>query len=154
MRVGFALGKIGPIGTADNIVRIAQHTEALRYDSLWTVERLPWPVPPQSPDPGTADGSLPVEYQHVLDPLEAMTSVAAHTQRIALGLVAFQADEGHSFLGYELAQGHDYGEATGALIDHEVQCLLAAPRVCRPDVDGRARAAPTSSAGVVASGNA
>jgi hypothetical protein len=85
MRVGFALGKIGPIGTADNIVRIAQHAEALRYDSLWTVERLLWPVTPQSPDPGTADGSLPVEYKHVLAPLEAMTFVAAHTQRIALG---------------------------------------------------------------------
>jgi Peptidase family M41/Heat induced stress protein YflT domain len=42
-----------------------------------------------------------------------------------LGLVAFQADEEHPFLGYELAQGHDYSEATAARIDQEVQRLLA-----------------------------
>jgi cell division protease FtsH len=42
-----------------------------------------------------------------------------------LGLVEFQADEGHPFLGYELAQGHDYSEATAARIDQEVRRLLA-----------------------------
>jgi cell division protease FtsH len=42
-----------------------------------------------------------------------------------LGLVAFQADEEHPFLGYELAQGRDYSEATAARIDQEVQRLLA-----------------------------
>jgi cell division protease FtsH len=42
-----------------------------------------------------------------------------------LGLVAFQADEEHPFLGYELAQGRDYSEATAARIDAEVQRLLA-----------------------------
>jgi cell division protease FtsH len=42
-----------------------------------------------------------------------------------LGLMAFQADEEHPFLGYELAQGRDYSEATAARIDQEVQRLLA-----------------------------
>jgi cell division protease FtsH len=41
-----------------------------------------------------------------------------------LGPVAFQADEEHPFLGYELAQGRDYSEATAARIDQEVQRLL------------------------------
>jgi cell division protease FtsH len=41
-----------------------------------------------------------------------------------LGLVAFQADEEQPFLGYELAQGRDYSEATAARIDQEVQRLL------------------------------
>jgi len=41
-----------------------------------------------------------------------------------LGLVAFRADEEHPFLGYELAQGRDYSEATAARIDQEVQRLL------------------------------
>jgi probable F420-dependent oxidoreductase len=85
MRVGFALGNIGPIGTADNIVKIAQRAEALGYDSLWTVERLLWPVKPQSPYPVAPDGLLPVEYKHVLDPLEAITFVCAHTRKIVLG---------------------------------------------------------------------
>ncbi len=85
MRVGFAIGNIGPIGTAANLIRIAQRAEALAYDSLWAVERLLWPVKPQSPYPATQDGSLPEEYKYALDPLEAMTFVAAQTKKIALG---------------------------------------------------------------------
>jgi probable F420-dependent oxidoreductase len=85
MRVGFAVGNIGPIGTAENLVRIAQRAEALAYDSLWAVERLLWPVKPQSPYPASADGSLPEEYKHALDPLEALTFVAAHSKKVALG---------------------------------------------------------------------
>jgi hypothetical protein len=34
MRVGFALGNIGPIGTTDNLIKIAERGEALAYDSL------------------------------------------------------------------------------------------------------------------------
>jgi cell division protease FtsH len=41
-----------------------------------------------------------------------------------LGLIAFQADEEQPFLGYELAQGRDYSEATAARIDEQVQRLL------------------------------
>jgi cell division protease FtsH len=41
-----------------------------------------------------------------------------------LGLVAFQADEEHPFLGYELSQGRDYSEATAARIDQDVQRLI------------------------------
>jgi cell division protease FtsH len=42
-----------------------------------------------------------------------------------LGLVAFQADEEHPFLGYELSQGRDYSESTAARIDENVEQLLA-----------------------------
>src|SRR5262249_29788688 len=41
-----------------------------------------------------------------------------------LGPVAFKADEHQPFLGYELAQGRDYSEATAARIDQEVTHLL------------------------------
>ena len=40
---------------------------------------------PQTPYPATPDGSLPQPYKHVLDPLEALTFVAAQTKTIALG---------------------------------------------------------------------
>lgn len=85
MRVGFALGNIGPIGSTENLVKIAQRAEALAYDSLWTVERLLWPVTPQTPYGARPDGSLPEEYKRVLDPLDALTFVAGHTKKIALG---------------------------------------------------------------------
>jgi len=85
MNIGFALGNIGPIGTPDSVKQIAQRAEALGYDSLWTVERLLWPVNPQTPYPVTPDGRLPDEYKHVLDPLDSLTFAAAHTQKVALG---------------------------------------------------------------------
>jgi cell division protease FtsH len=42
----------------------------------------------------------------------------------SLGPVAFQADAQQPFLGYELAQGRDYSEATAAHVDEDVQRLL------------------------------
>jgi len=85
MKIGFALGNIGPIATAEAISKTAQRAEALGYDSVWTVERLLWPVKPQTPYAGSPDGSLPEQYKHVLDPLEALTFAAAHTNKLALG---------------------------------------------------------------------
>jgi probable F420-dependent oxidoreductase len=85
MRIGFSLPNIGPIGTREAISKVAQHAEALGYSSLWTIERLLWPLKLQAPYPGTPDGSLPEVYRHSLDPLDALTYVAAQTTKIRLG---------------------------------------------------------------------
>jgi probable F420-dependent oxidoreductase len=85
MKIGFALPNIGSIGTADALIKSAQRAEALGYESLWTIERLLWPVKPQVPYPVTADGSLPEGYKWSLDPLDTLTFAAAHTKKIALG---------------------------------------------------------------------
>lgn len=85
MRIGFALPSIGRIATAEAVTTVAQRAEALGFDSLWTVERLLYPVKPQTPYPVTADGSLPEPYRQVLDPVETLTFAAAQTKRIALG---------------------------------------------------------------------
>jgi probable F420-dependent oxidoreductase len=85
MKIGFALPNIGPVATADAVAKVAQRAEALGYDSLWTIERLLWPVKPQTPYPATPDGSLPEGYKHSLDPVEALTYAAALTKKIGLG---------------------------------------------------------------------
>ncbi len=85
MRIGFSLPNIGPIGTAEAVTKIAQRAEALGYSSLWTIERLLYPVKLQAPYPATPDGSLPEAYRHVLDPLDTLTFVAAQTKKIRLG---------------------------------------------------------------------
>jgi len=85
MRLGFALPNIGPVATAEAVSKVAQRAEALGFDSLWTIERLLYPVKPQTPYPVTPDGSLPEPYRHALDPLEALTFAAAQTKAIALG---------------------------------------------------------------------
>ena len=85
MKIGFSLPNIGPIGTAEAITKVAQRAEALGYSSLWTVERLLYPLKLQRPYPGTPDGHLPEVYRHVLDPVDALTYVAAQTKKIRLG---------------------------------------------------------------------
>jgi probable F420-dependent oxidoreductase len=44
-----------------------------------------WPIKPKTPYVATPDGSLPVQYQNVLDPLETLTYLAGHTNEISLG---------------------------------------------------------------------
>ncbi len=41
-----------------------------------------------------------------------------------LGYAAFQSDDQQPFLGYELAQGRDYSEATAAQVDQNARHLL------------------------------
>ena len=85
MKIGFSLPNIGPIGTVEAVTKVAQRAEALGYSSLWTIERLLYPLSLQRPYPGTPDGSLPEIYKHSLDPLEALTFVAGQTKKIRLG---------------------------------------------------------------------
>ena len=85
MKIGFALPNIGPLGSAQAISKVAGRAEALGYDSLWTIERLLWPVKPQTPYPVTPDGLLPEFYKYSLDPLDTLTFAAAHTKTVALG---------------------------------------------------------------------
>jgi probable F420-dependent oxidoreductase len=76
---------MGPQATRENIISLSKMAEQDHFDSLWVGERLLWPLKPQTPFAGTSDGSLPIEQQNVLDPLETLTFVAANTQKIALG---------------------------------------------------------------------
>jgi len=49
------------------------------------IERLLYPLKLPGPYPGTPDGHLPEIYKQVLDPLDALTYVAAQTKKIKLG---------------------------------------------------------------------
>ena len=85
MKVGISLPQLGEQATRENIISLSKNAEKEGFDSLWGLERLLWPLKPSVPYPSTPDGSLPVEYQYVLDPLELLTFVAAKTERITLG---------------------------------------------------------------------
>src|SRR5262249_14540340 len=85
MRLGRALPHLGRLASAENLVRAAQRAEALGFDTVWTVDRLLYPVRPRSPYPASPDGALPEYFKIVMDPLETLTFVAAHTRRIRLG---------------------------------------------------------------------
>jgi probable F420-dependent oxidoreductase len=84
MRFGFALPQIGSAAGPEALVLVAKRAEDLGLDSVWVLDRILWPINPRAPYP-IGDGSLPVRYKNVLDPLETLTFAAAHTSRIALG---------------------------------------------------------------------
>jgi probable F420-dependent oxidoreductase len=85
MKVGILLPQIGEPATEENILYIAKESEKEGFDSAWVVDRLLWPLEPQTSYPVTPDGSLPVEYQNVFDPLTTLTYLAGKTEQISLG---------------------------------------------------------------------
>lgn len=85
MKFGITLPQLGKQATRENLIRYAKEAEESDIDSVWVLERLLWPINPQTPYPATPDGSLPLDYQNVLDPLETLSFVAAYTEKISLG---------------------------------------------------------------------
>lgn len=91
MKFGITLPQLGNQATRENLIRYAKMSEESGFDSVWVLERLLWPVNPQSPYPATPDGSLPSAYQSVLDPLDTLSFVAANTDNISLGTSVIDA---------------------------------------------------------------
>jgi probable F420-dependent oxidoreductase len=85
MKVGMSLPQLGPQASPENLIKVARRAEELGFDSVWVLERLLWPIAPQEPYPAAPDGRLPETYQIVLDPIETLTFVAAHTTKVQLG---------------------------------------------------------------------
>jgi probable F420-dependent oxidoreductase len=85
MKVGMFLPQVGEYATKENILYIAKESEKEGIDSVWVLDRLLWPLNPQTPYAATPDGTLPVEFQNVLDPLTTLTYVAGVTKQILLG---------------------------------------------------------------------
>lgn len=85
MKVGLVLPQAGQQATKKNIIHMAKTSEQEGFDSLWVFERLLWPLKPQTPYPATPNGSLPIEYQNIFDPIETLSFVATNTNKIALG---------------------------------------------------------------------
>jgi probable F420-dependent oxidoreductase len=85
VKIGINLPQIGQQATKDNVLHIAREAEKEGFDSVWTFDRLLWPLNPQTPYRGTSDGRLPVDMQNVFDPIGLLTFVAANTHKIALG---------------------------------------------------------------------
>ena len=85
LKVGVTLPQLGKQATRENLIQFASKAEESGFDSVWVLERLLWPINPRTPYVATPDGSLPLDYQNVLDPLETLSFVAAHTKQISLG---------------------------------------------------------------------
>ncbi|ALG05965.1 TIGR03619 family F420-dependent LLM class oxidoreductase [Kibdelosporangium phytohabitans] len=77
MKIGFGAPVSGAWATPDNLTRFAESAEELGYSSLWTFHRLLTPADREALDP---------VYRSVLDPLVALSFMAARTSAIRLGV--------------------------------------------------------------------
>jgi len=85
MKIGLFLPQVGEYATKENILYIANEAEKEGINSVCVLDSVLWPLNPRTPYKATPDGSLPVDFQSVLDPLTTLTYVAGVTKRILLG---------------------------------------------------------------------
>jgi len=78
VKTGLFATNIGPCASPATLARVARAAEQAGLDSLWTGEHVVLPDPQAPPSP------LPPEVP-ILDPVVALTFMAAHTDRIRLG---------------------------------------------------------------------
>jgi probable F420-dependent oxidoreductase len=88
VKLGFSLPTSGAWATPENQREVARRAESLGYASLWTFERLLYPLQPQELyfGGGNVEGRWPPTFERVLDPMVVLSYVAAVTERIRLGV--------------------------------------------------------------------
>lgn len=85
MKIGIIPVNIGTT-SADQIVGLAQHAEANGIESVWTYEHVIVPLDYQSKYPYSPSGKMGAAPETpFVDPLIALTLVAAHTKKLRLG---------------------------------------------------------------------
>ena len=81
MKLGITLPQTGSVSTRDNLLHFARTAEQAGYDSLWTFERLLYPLQPKQ---AFGAATWPDAYERVLAPLETLALVAGVTETIKL----------------------------------------------------------------------
>jgi len=84
VKIGLIPVNVG-VKDADRMIEIARTAEAVGFESLWTFEHVVVPLDYASKYPYSADGKMGVAPEtNFVDPLIALTSIAAHTERVRL----------------------------------------------------------------------
>lgn len=85
MKIGLIPVNVGT-PNSEAMIGMAQLAEGLGFESLWTFEHAVVPMDYASKYPYSADGKMGVEPEtNFVDPLIALTAIAAKTERIRLG---------------------------------------------------------------------
>ena len=85
MKVGIIPVNIG-VESVEQIVGLAKLAESLRYESVWTFEHVIVPIDYESKYPYNSSGKMGMPSEtNFVDPLIALTAVAAVTKEIRLG---------------------------------------------------------------------
>lgn len=85
MKIGLIPCNVG-VNDVESIVYMAKTAEEIGLESLWTFEHAIVPVDYDSPYPYSADGKMGATPEtNFVDPLIALATVAAHTEKLMLG---------------------------------------------------------------------
>jgi probable F420-dependent oxidoreductase len=85
MKVGLVPVNIG-VPSVEPMLALAEKAERLGFESLWTFEHVIVPIDYKSRYPYSANGKMAVTPEtNFVDPLVALTAIAARTSRIRLG---------------------------------------------------------------------
>jgi len=85
MKVGLIPVNIG-VSSVERMVGLAVHAEKVGFESVWTFEHVMVPVDYASKYPYSADGKMGATPEtNFVDPLIALTAIAASTKRVRLG---------------------------------------------------------------------
>jgi probable F420-dependent oxidoreductase len=85
MKLGFALPVAGPWATPQNQIRLAKRAEELGYHSVWTFQRLLYPLDPRNDYPSAPGQPWPAPFRSVVDPIVTLAHLAGVTDRLRLG---------------------------------------------------------------------
>ena len=98
MKFGVMFANVGPFGTPENLVHLAQKAEQVGVESLWTVEHVVVPKGYGSQYPYSKDGRMPgPENSPIPDPLIWMTYAAAVTKKIKVATGVMILPQRHPF---------------------------------------------------------
>lgn len=85
MKIGLVPVNVG-VKSVEQMVGLAQYAESLGVESAWTFEHAMVPVDYQSKYPYSQDGKMGAQPEtNFIDPLIALTAVAANTKTLRLG---------------------------------------------------------------------
>src|SRR4029079_7670265 len=62
MKVGIRLPQTGEHAKPENVIYLAEAADKSGFDSLWVLERLLWPITPQTKHPSTPTGNFPQDW--------------------------------------------------------------------------------------------
>jgi probable F420-dependent oxidoreductase len=149
MKIGLNLPHLGEQATAGNIRDFALYAERNGWDSLWTLDRMLYPVEPKTPYPAKPHGKLNPEKKRVFEHLTVLTYVAAITERVRLGVSVLnlpfynpvllgrrlatldQLSHGRLTVGVGLGWSADEFEAAGSPFRHRGKMTEEAVRALR-----------------------
>ncbi len=138
MKVGIPLFRL----SHQRMAAVAQHAEALGFESVWVPEHLVFPTRITSRYPYSPDGVAPVRVDSPhLDPLVLLTHIAAATRTIRLGTNIYLLPLRHPLLTARLAMSVDV--LSGGRLTLGIGVGWLAEEFEAVDVDFRTRAART-----------